>query len=358
MKKRYRYSLISLAVLVIVLIVARLLLASAVLRYLNHRFAVMGDYQGQIADIDIHLWRGAYTLRGLTVNRMVDREPVPLLNAPRIDIALSWNALRRGVVRTKIDFFNAELNFVDSRGKGGSQNGKGVDWRAELEHLTPVRIDQLTVHDSTVTFRNFVSDPPVDLRATHVEATVTNLSNANGGSVATADLKSDILGQAPMTLHAEFNPLEAEGDFKFDLKVLHVDLTRANDFARAYAGVDFSGGRGDFVMQLAARDKELHGYAKPIFHDLKVFSWKKDVEQEHKNPLQVAWSATVQGVTWIFKNHDKDQFATLVPIEGRIDQRSLSRSEAIINVLKNAFVKAYAPSFEHLPEDKGASDKK
>ena len=357
MRKSFRYSLITLAIIVVVLIVARLVLASVVLRYLNQRFAAMGDYQGHIADIDIHLWRGAYTLEGLTVQKVVNKAPVPLLNAPRTEIAISWTALRRGHVRARLDFFGAELNFVDSRGRGPSQNGKGVDWRDELSHLTPVRIDQLTVHQGTITFRNFVSDPPVDLRATEVEATVTNLSNANGGSVATADIKSNILGQAPMVLHAEFNPLEAEGDFNFNVKVTQIDLTRANDFSRAYAGVDFSGGRGDFVMQLTARDKELRGYAKPIFHDLKVFSWKKDVEQEHKNPLQVAWSATVQGVTWLLKNHDKDQFATVVPIAGRIDQRTVSRSQAILNVLKNAFVQAYAPDFEHLPSSPGPSSK-
>jgi hypothetical protein len=104
-------------------------------------------------------------------------------------------------------------------------------------------------------------------------------------------------------------------------------------------------------MQLTGKNQQLSGYAKPLFHDLKIFSWKKDVEQEHKNPIQVAWSATSQGVTSIFKNYEKDQFATRVPIRGRTDQKNLNVPEAIIAVLRNAFFKAYEPNFEHLGPD-------
>jgi hypothetical protein len=278
---------------------------------------------------------------------------VPLLDARRTDIALSWRALSHGVLRGKLDFTGATLNFVDGGGKGDSQTGKGVDWRDKLQLLTPMRLDELNVHDGTVTFRNFVSSPRVDLKMTQVEGTAVNLTNADrrgGRRVADLHATARVLGDAPLETWASFDPLERGGDFGFQLAVHEVKLVRANDLARAYAGLDFAGGEGDFTMELQAKDGRLDGYAKPLFKGLKIFSWKQDVEQEKKNPLKLAWEAVAQGVTSVFKNHAQDQFATRVPISGRIDDKRLGLFPSVLGVLRNAFVKAYSPALEHLPD--------
>jgi hypothetical protein len=55
-------------------------------------------------------------------------------------------------------------------------------------------------------------------------------------------------------------------------------------------------------------------------------------------------------VTSVFKNHAQDQFATRVPISGRIDDKQLGLVPSILGILRNAFVHAYSPSLEHLPE--------
>jgi hypothetical protein len=357
MKKRYHIPLWLLLGLAAVLVVARLMLPHVVRDTLNDRLAHMGDYRGHVADVDIHLWRGAYSLEQLRVEKVSGKVPVPLLAMPRMDIALSWRALWHGAIRATVDFRRPVLNFVDGSGDADSQAGRGVDWRAQLQQLMPMRLDEVNVHDGTVTFRNFVSSPRVDLKATDVQGTVTNLTNADragGRRVASLHATASILGEAPLETTAHFDPLERDGDFSFELRVLRVQLVDANDLARAYAGLDFASGHGDFVMEIDARDGQLTGYAKPLFKDMKIFSWKQDVEQDHKNPLSVAWEALAQGVTWIFKNHAEDQFATRVPISGRIDEKRLGVAPAVFNVLRNAFVKAYTPQLEHLrpaPDD-------
>ncbi len=351
MHLRYRRHLGWLLLIIVLLLVIRILLPYVVKHYLNNRMDRMGDYHGQISDIDLHLWRGAYSVDGLRIVKVAGKIPVPLLDAPRTDIHLSWRALTHGTLRGEIAFSRPVLNFVDGSGKDDTQSGTGVDWRSKLKMLTPIRLDEVRVTEGTITFRNFVSSPRVDLKMTDVEGTVSNLTNVErqGGSrVAHMHATARVLGQAPVETHAEFDPLKDQGDFKFDLRVSEVDLTQANQLARAYAGLDLASGNGDFTMQLEARDGQLNGYAKPLFHDLQIFSWKQDVEQGHKNPLQLAWEAVAQGVTFLFKNHAKDQFATRIPISGRIDDKQLGAFRAIINVLRNAFVKAYTPQLERL----------
>lgn len=357
MHLRYRRHLGWLLLIIVLLLVSRALLPYVVKHYLNQRMDRMGDYHGQIADIDIHLWRGAYSVDDLKIVKVSGKVPVPLLDAPRTEIELSWLALTRGMLRGKIAFFRPVVNFVDGSGEGDTQSGKGVDWRSKLKLLAPMRLDEVNVINGTVTFHNFVSSPRVDLKMTDVNGTASNLTNVerHGGSrVASMQATAKIFGQAPLETHAQFDPLQHQGDFKIDLQVSDVDLTRANQLARAYAGLDLASGRGDFTMQLEASHGQLNGYAKPLFHNLQIFSWKQDVEQDHKNPLQLAWEAAAQVATSVFKNHAKDQFATRIPISGRIDDKQLGTFDAAINVLHNTFVSAYTPQLEHLRPAPGA----
>lgn len=350
MKWRYRIPL-WLLILAVVLIVVRLALPWIVRDVVNARMAEMGDYSGHVADVDLHIWRGAYSLQTLTIDKVSGKIPVPLLAAPRTDIALSWRALRHGTIRARVDFIDPVLNFVDGDDTAGSQAGRGVNWRDQLQEIIPIRLDEVNVRNGTVTFHNFVSRPKVDLEATAVNATVLNLTNADraeGRRVATLEATANILGDAPLETRASFDPLERIGDFDFELRVLRIDLTRANDLARAYANLDFSSGHGDFVMELNAHDGQLEGYAKPLFKDMQIFSWEQDVEQGDRNPLRIAWEAFSEAVTSIFTNREQHQFATRVPISGRIDDRDIDTWQAIVNVLRNAFVKAYTPQLENL----------
>ncbi len=347
----HRRKLIALLAVAILLLAGRLALPYAVRSYLNGRMARMGDYRGHVDDIDIHLWRGAYSVKALRVDKLTGKLPVPLFEAQRTDIALSWRALGHGMLRGTVDFTAPTVNFIDGHSESEKQTGKGVDWRTELKLLAPIRLEELQVHDGTVTFQNFVSQPRVDLKMAAVNGTITNLTNLDGlpgQRVAKLHVTARILGDAPLEANASFDPLEHDGDFSYQLRATGIQLTRANDLARAYTGLDFAGGAGDFTMELEAKNGQLEGYAKPLFHDLRLFSWKQDVEQDHKGPIKLAYEALAQGVVSVFKNQSKDQFATRIPISGRIDDKQLDAFQAIIGVLRNAFIKAYSPALEHL----------
>ncbi|HEY1588753.1 MAG TPA: DUF748 domain-containing protein, partial [Rhodanobacter sp.] len=296
-------------------------------------------------------WRGAYTINELRIVKTTGKLPAPLLDTRRADIQLSWFALSHGVFRGKVSFTAPTINFVKGHGDGDSQTGKGVDWRAKLKLLAPMRLDEINVSNGTVTFQSFVSNPRVDLKMTDVNGTVTNLTNIqrrHGNRVAELHATAKILGDAPFETQASFDPLSHFGDFSYELHASNIQLVKVNDLARAYAGLDFAGGSGDFTMELEASNGQLSGYAKPIFHGLKIFSWKQDVVQDKKGPIKLAYEALAQGVVSLFENHANDQFATRVPISGRIDDKQLDASQAILGVLRNAFIKAYTPQLKKL----------
>lgn len=353
MNKRRRWPWM-LLVLIAALVGLRALLPGWATRYLNAKLDHMGSYHGELADVDLHLWRGAYTIRDFVIVKQDGRVPVPLLKAPRTELAVSWRELLSGGVVAEVQFFDPELNLVDGRTEQETQTGRGVDWRERLESILPIHLNEVDVHDGTLHFRNFESDPPVDLVATQINGQIYNLTNVRETGTpraATFDLRAQVLGAAPLETHARFDPFGTFRDFQIELRVTQIELRRLNDFLQAYAKLDAESGDGDFVMQLEARDGRLDGYAKPLFRDVGLFSWKHDIEQQHDNPLRALWEATAAGVQNLLKNQREDQFATRVAISGRIDRPQTSAVEAIVAILRNAFVEAYKPQFERLHKD-------
>lgn len=353
MKRRYRLPILILLSLALLLVMAHLILPYVIREYLNDKLAVMGDYRGRIEDVDLAWWRGGYRIDGLKIVK-IDRDiPVPFLDAPRIDLSISGRALwyDRAVVG-RVEFERPELNFVDGGTREESQTGEGVNWRAQLEKLLPITLHELKVVDGQVSFRNFKSDPPVDLKATAINASVYNLTNLDqkGKRVAHLEGHAQVLGQAPLEAEADFKPLSNLEDFQLRLRVTDVDLTRLNDFARAYGRFDFAAGRGDLVIEAEAENNQLSGYIKPLLRHVEVFNWKQDMDNEEKGFLRGLWEALVGGGETILKNQRKDQFATRIELSGNLQQKEISPLQAFLAILHNAFVEAFTPRFERALE--------
>ena len=351
MRKRYALPLRTLLTLAIALLALHIALPLLLRDYLNDRLANMGDYRGQISDIDLALWRGAYQINGLNIVKLNGQVPVPLLEAPVIDLAVSWRELwnNRSIV-AEVAFGRPQLTFVDGGNAANSQTGEGVDWRAQLRGLLPIHINEIRVIDGTLAFRNFTAKPPVDLQASEINGSILNLSNvsvADNTRPASLQATAKVFEQAPVQASANFDPLGQLDDFDLRLRITDIQLKQLNSFTRAYADFDFAAGQGDFVMELDARQGKLKGYAKPLLRNMEVFDWQQDVAAKDKNLLTGAWEALVGGGSWLLKNQRKDQFATRVNIEGDLKTYDISRWQAFKAILRNAFVRAFSSRFDN-----------
>jgi hypothetical protein len=355
-KLAVRHLMWPLIVLVLVLVVARLLLPGWIRHHLDQRIEHMGPYHGSMGDVNLHLWRGSYTIQNLRIDKIGAPPDEPFLNAPRTEITVSYGALLHSRLRGKVDFYDATVNFIDAKSESERQTGKGVNWSNELNILIPAEIDEIHVKNGTIRFRNVTSNPRVDLTMSDVNSTVTNLSeetSQSGSRVAELHATATVLGGAPMETNASFDPANRFGDFTYHIRVTHIQLVRANALARAYTGLDFAGGTGDFTMELNAKNGYLEGYAEPAFKDLQMFSWKKDVQEEKKGPIKLLYEAAAQGVVSVLKSPSNDQLVTKVPISGRIGDSKLGEPQAIFDVLRNAFLQAYKSQLDRLAPSPG-----
>ncbi|MDI9777499.1 DUF748 domain-containing protein [Pseudomonas sp.] len=350
MKARYRWPLIGLASLVVLLVALHVALPYLVRDYLNDKLADMGEYRGQITDVDLAWWRGAYQINGLKIVKTSGKVPVPFLEAPLIDLSVSWHSLiyDKAVV-AKVAFARPVLNFVDGGNKQASQTGQGTDWRQQLDKLLPITLNEVHVENGTLTFRNFNSRPRVDLKATQLNADIRNLTNVRdekGRRDASFDGTALIAGDAKVESRATFDPFSDFDDFEFRLRATGIELRRLNDFASAYGKFDFNAGHGDVVIEAQAENGRLNGYIKPLLRDVDVFDWQQDVEEKDKGFFRSVWEAVVGATETVLKNQPKNQFATRVELSGSVHQQNISGFEAFLQILRNGFIEAFNARYE------------
>lgn len=355
MKKRYSIPQWILLGIVVALVALHLALPVLVRDYLNDKLADMGDYRGHIDDVDLAWWRGAYRINELNIVKVDGKVPLPFVEAPRIDLSVSWKALwYEHAVVAEVVFEQPEVNFVDGGAdKQASQTGQGTDWREQLTKLLPITLNEVRVIDGVVHFHNFTSTPPVDLRATEVNASIYNLTNVTNEQKRAARFEgtANLLGHAPLESSASFDPLQDFEDFQFKLRVTDIDLTRLNDFSSAYGGFDFKAGSGDLVVEANADDGQLSGYIKPLLHNVEVFDWQQDVANGDKGFLRSIWEALIGAGETALKNQSKDQFATRVELSGSVHRQDVNAFQAFLAILRNGFIEAFSANFENSPDD-------
>jgi hypothetical protein len=337
---------IGLVVFALLLVGARLALPGFVRDYVNKKLDEHPEYDGKVGDVDIHILRGAYSIHGVKiVKTATNAPPEPFFEAKLVDFSVEWRELLTKSLVGEVWVENASLNFVKSKDKEQSQTTVDASWLGIVKDLFPFRINRFEIADSSITFQDIHAKPKVDLQITNLFAVATNLTNARDlveklpGSIRA---RGKTIGGGSIALNMRLNPLEADPAFDLNLSLTNVDLTALNPMLEAYGKVDVKRGTFEVFSEIYAEDGKFEGYVKPFFRDLDVFEFKTDNE----NPLKMAWQAIVAGAMKLFKNHDKDQVATKIPIRGEIGAAKAEIWTTVANVLKNAFVQAFSPTID------------
>src|SRR5690349_19037679 len=90
-KRKIVYIII--ASLVVLLIAFRIALPYILLRYVNRQLTRIDGYRGHVEDIDVALYRGAYVIKDIRLDKTGGKIPVPFFKADKIDLSIQWNAL-------------------------------------------------------------------------------------------------------------------------------------------------------------------------------------------------------------------------------------------------------------------------
>jgi len=320
-------------------------LSGVVRWYVNRVLSHNLEYAGRIGNVDLHLWRGAYSISDLRLFKRTGNVPVPLFSAKRLELAVQWSAIVHGKIVGQVVIDQPEVNFVASSNDSESQTGGGTPWLQTLQDLFPFTINSAQIHNGSIHFRSYLSQTPVNVYLSNLEASVDNLTNVKNETaplLTTVNATALAMDQAKFDFHLKMDPFSYRPTFDMAVRLIGLDVTKTNDLVHTYGQFEFKGGWFDLVIEADAKEGGIAGYVKPLFRNLQVFDLVDDIKHDD-NPLQFFWQALLGVTTGILKNQSRDQFGTSIPFTGDLSAPNTDILSAIGNVLRNAFIRAYLP---------------
>lgn len=341
---RKRYIIIGVIVL---LVIFRLLLPSIVLHYCNKTLAHLDGYYGHVQDIDIALYRGAYQINNMYLNKMdaKTKKQTDFFKVDNIDLSVQWKALFHGRLVGELEVNTPTLIFTKNKTEIGDVKKDTNDFRKVLQSFMPLKINRFEINNGNIHYSDPGATPKVDISMQKVHVLAENLNNAAHDKTA---LPSPVSAQAniyggSLNLNMKINLLAPKTQFDLNAAVKNANLALFNNFLKAYGGFDINRGTLSLYTEFAAKDGKYVGYVKPIIKDLKVLGPQDSAD----NLIHKAWDAVVGLTADILKNQKKNQIATKVPIQGEFDKSNTNVMEAIWQVLKNAFIQALNPAVDN-----------
>ena len=313
---------------------------------MNKKLSELHDYRGHVEAVDLNLWRGAYKIRAIKVVKTSGDVPVPFFSSPLMDLSVQWNALLHGAFVGEIYFEHPVLNFVNAPTKAGSQAPLAEPWTQTIKQLFPLKINRFVVHDGEVHYRDFHKSPKVDVVIDQMRMVATNLTNSRKVAKtlnANIEMEGRPLRSGDLRVKLDLDPYAAKPTFNLETEMKELPLVKLNDFAKAYAAITFEKGTLKLATEFNAKEGDFDGYVEPVFENMSIFNPAHDSE----NPISFVWQAIVGGLTQIIRNHPTDRFGTRVPVHGSFDNPEPAILATVINVFRNAIIKAFEGTLEN-----------
>lgn len=342
---------------VLVLLGVRLALPGLLKDAINRRLDTIPAYAGRVDDVGVSLLRGAYTMKGLRIEKREAGTTHPFVSVEELDFSLAWKELLRGMVVSEIVAKRPRINLVQGPSAESSQLDFDRRWQDVIHDLFPIEITHFEATEGELHFVAPGREPPVDIFLRDLRVRVRGLRNRPDLDPdhypASVLVEGRTPGEGTFSLGSELEPLAAQPRFHVRLKIDRLRLPAINQFLLAYANVDVSAGEFTGYMELVARNGRFEGYLKPFFENLD-FKSAKDAD---KTLFARLWEGLVALTASVMKNDQSQQIALRIPISGEIGDPRIATWPSIRTLLRNAFIEALKEGLDGHPRPKGDAQK-
>lgn len=343
--KKRRLIKIVLTILV-VLIAIRLALPYVVVHFLNKRLAEISGYFGHLDDVNLAIYRGAYTVRGLYINKVdsMTQKQTPLLLCPEIDISIEWASLFKGRIVSELEFANPTLQFTEDAAEPEEMEKDTNDFHRMLKTFTPFKVNRFEVFDGKIAYLDKTVTPVVDIQLDRAHILARNLGNVVDTTLLPANIEAsaEVYGGS-LKFNMRADALADDPTYDMNVEIQNAQLVKLNDFFKAYAKFDVNKGTFGMYMEVAAKDRKYIGYVKPFLKDLDI----SGPEDKEDSILRRIWEGLVQIAGELLENRKTEEIATKIPILGEYGEETVGVWYAIFAVLRNGFIQAIYPALDY-----------
>lgn len=215
--------------------------------------------------------------------------------------------------------------------------------KLQNEPETLIRIDHGELTHSEFGFINEAAKPPYRVFVTNGALHLENISNHLSEGRALVRLTGAFMGTGDTVISGTFRPERTSPDFELAMKIERTKMRAMNDLLRAYGNFDVTAGLFSLYSELKVKNDHVEGYIKPLFKDMKVYDARQDNE---KTLFHQLYEGLVGGVAKLLENTPRDEVATRTDVSGPLENPRSSTWQTVVNLITNAFFKAFLPGFE------------
>lgn len=223
---------------------------------------------------------------------------------------------------------------------------KGVQEQSQVEGVQVV-VEHATIKNGELGYVNQTMKPPYRIFFNKLDLELTGIGVPKITQQGQLTLKGRFMGEGDTLIEGSFKPEDETPDFDIKVKIGETKMTTLNKVFLAHGNFDVKQGLFSLYTELKARDGQVKGYIKPFFENPEVYDLAQDTSD---NIFQQMYEGVLGGISSLLENVPRDQVATKTDISGELKEMKVNTWELIINLLKNAFVDALAPSFDQVKE--------
>lgn len=338
--------------LAVLLIAARLALPYALEAWIE-RNPSDTPYVVTLGDLDINLWRGAYEVEGLRIERTdLPASKEPYFAAQQIDLSIEWSQIFRGTLVGEAVFYQPVLHYVAAE-REPDEAEPTPDWRQRLESMFPFQINRIVIHAGSVAYAR-KSTAPFTMRLDKVEAELTNLTNAAKVAAerpAKLELTGTAMNEAKVSVVMTANPFAKQPEFALDAKLTELQLVNVGGFLRSFGNVDVEGGTFEAFVDLEAKDGKFKGVVRPLFENVGLSRWQEDEGQDPFAQLKRGLAERLEQEARRYTGDLPDGFSARIPVSGTLPESTNVWAAAGI-ALRSAVAEALSTGLERMLGEK------
>ena len=248
----------------------------------------------------------------------------------------------------KLTIENARVDYVHTAQTTAKETQVGhtaVQTAKKLQNKpeTLFRIDQGELTNSEFGFINEAAKPPYRVFLSNGALHLENISNHLSEGRALVRLTGAFMGTGDTVISGTFRSEKKSPDFDLAIKIERTKMRAMNDLLRAYGNFDVTTGLFSLYSELKVKNDHVEGYLKPLFKDMKVYDARQDKE---KTLFHKLYEGLVGGVAKLLENTPRDEVATRTDVSGPLENPRSSTWQTVVNLITNAFFKAFLPGFE------------
>jgi hypothetical protein len=352
-----RRTLAASIVLLLLVVLVRIALDPVAEHYTRKALAEAKGMKGHFQDVHVTVFPPGYAIRELEVIETPGGSwKRPLFAVERAAVSVYWRRLLRGQIASQLRLDEPKIK-ITQHSEAPAEVKEQVEKRkpksandvaTKLNALMPARVERIEVRRGAFSFRDANSPNQPELSLRRIELAVENIATRaelTRGRPATASLSAVLGKSGDLTGFVSADLFAKSLNVAGNVALRGWQVSELYELEKANAELQTPTGTLDMFAEFKVDKGKISGGVKPVLKNVEV----RPTEDTSIASEIKAWVADAALDLFSDRVPGRDAVATVVPIQGHIDDPKAQVVPTVLSIVRNAFVEGISSGFAHLP---------